>query len=89
MTNSAHIESGAAGLAALSISESLLLALIELKVLTPADVSGVLEDAAALHRGAEDAIANANLHEENVELHREVASVIDRIIAAGKSTFRP
>jgi hypothetical protein len=38
------------GAAALSICESLLLCLVDLKVLTEADFAGLLEDAAAAHR---------------------------------------
>ena len=81
MTDPADIKSVAEGVAALAISESLLLALVDLKLLTPTDVAGVLEDAAAVHRGAGDETATA-------DLHREVVVMIDRIIAAGKSSFR-
>lgn len=41
----------AAGLAALSICESLLIALVEKGVLTAEEARGTLEDAAAAHQG--------------------------------------
>jgi hypothetical protein len=69
----------AAGVAALSICESLLLALSDLKIMAEKDTCGVLEDAAAAHRSAGDATQNS-------QLHREVAAIIDRIIAGGNST---
>jgi hypothetical protein len=82
MTEPTDIKSEAAGLAALSICESLLLALNDLKIMKANELVGVLEDAAAVHRGAGSATTSA-------ELHKEVVVVIDRIIAAGNSSFRP
>lgn len=64
----------AAGHAALAICESLLLALTEQNVISDRDVRGVLEDAAAVHRGAVDGTPDA-------AMHREAASLIDRILA--------
>lgn len=72
----------AAGLAALSICESLLLALSDLKIMRDKDASGVLEDAAAAHRGA-----GASTPE--VALHLEVVAIIDRIMSGGNSIPRP
>lgn len=71
----------AAGIAALSICESLLLALSDLKIMGEADAEGVLADAAAAHR-------NAGASTKDLALHREVASIIDRIIAGGNSVPR-
>ena len=73
MSNSGEIERQFSGLAALSICESLLLALQESKVLSHRDARGVLEDAAAAHRRAGTA--------GEVEGHRVVAAIIDRMLA--------
>lgn len=81
MTDPIDIKNMAAGIAALSICESLLLALSDLKIIGPRDAAGVLEDAAAAHRGAGPAAASA-------ELRQEVVVAIERIIAAGTPTFR-
>lgn len=69
-----------AGMAALSICESLLIALNDLKIIGDADARGVLEDAAQSHRNA---IADAARPDE----HRAVASMIERIID-GKNSVR-
>ena len=74
MPNSREIEREFSGLAALSICESLLLALEESKVLSHRDVRGVLEDAAGAHR---QAIGTP----EEIEGHLVVAAMIDRILA--------
>ena len=73
MSNSREIEREFSGLAALSICESLLLALEESKVLSHRDVRGVLEDAASAHRHALGT-------PEEIEGHRVVAAIIDRIL---------
>jgi hypothetical protein len=44
--------SNAAGLAALSICESLLLSLTDLEIIERGEAVSILEDAAAAHRGA-------------------------------------
>ena len=74
MSNSWEIERQFSGLAALSICESLLLALQESKVLSHRDARGVLEEAAAAHRKA---VGTAG----EVEGHRVVAAIIDRMLA--------
>ena len=51
------IKSAAPGMAALAICESLLLALIDGKVLAPLEVSGLLADAAAAHPNAPQVVA--------------------------------
>ena len=65
----------AAGIAALAICESLLLALTELKVLDDHDARGVLEDAAAAHRGAESTAPDAGVHNEAAHLIEHILSV--------------
>ena len=74
MADMTDIKHTAAGLAALSICESLLLALGDLKALSRKDLVGVLEDAAAAHRGAG---ANA----QAVAVHIEAAAILERILA--------
>jgi hypothetical protein len=74
MSNSGEIERQFSGLAALSICESLLLALEESKVLSHRDARGVLEDAAAAHRKA---VGTG----DDVEGHRVVSAIIDRMLA--------
>ena len=56
----------AAGLAALSLCESLLLALAENGIISLAEAKGILADAAATHRGA--ANAGTNVHAEAAAL---------------------
>lgn len=82
MTKPTDTTSVAAGLAALSICESLLLALSDLKIMRERDAGGILEDAAAAHRGAGASPPEA-------ALHLEVVAIIDRIIAGGNSIPRP
>ena len=71
----------AAGFAALAICESLLLALSDLKIMAKKEADGVLEDAAAPHRGAGPSTQDA-------AMHLEVVNIIDRIIAGGNSIPR-
>jgi hypothetical protein len=78
MANLTEMKGAAAGLAALSICESLLLALRDLKIMGEKDTAGVLEDAAAAHR-------NASAATRKSRLHLEVVTIIDRIIAGGNS----
>lgn len=82
MADEFKLKGTASGLAALSICESLLVALSDLKVITAKDAGGVLKDAAAAHHGAVDVDAT------NAATHREVAAIIDRIIAGGNSIPR-
>ena len=62
------------GLAALSICKSLLLALIDCRVLSDDEIRGILEDAAAAHR-------NAIGTPQEREVHVAVAAIIDRMQA--------
>ncbi len=68
----------AAGLAALSICESLLLSLSDNEVLGNAEIVSILADAAAAHRGA---MAGAT----DPRRHAAAAEVIDRIIKGKNS----
>lgn len=83
MADDINLNGIASGLAALSICESLLVALNELEILTAQDAGGVLKDAASAHHSAAEAGAGAN-----ATAHREVAAIIDRIIAGGNSIPR-
>ncbi len=69
------------GLAALTICESLLLALNDRNILPEREIVGVLRDAAATHR---DAPADAY----SPAVHAEVAALITRIIDGGNSVRR-
>lgn len=72
----------ASGLAALSICESLILALCDLKLMNEKQAVDVLSDAIAAHRGA--------LGEpRDVAMHQEAATILERILAGGNSIRRP
>lgn len=68
----------ASGIAALSICESLLIALSDLKIMGANEATGVLTDAAAAHR-------NAGGTGDEAAMHLEVAAIIERIMAGGNS----
>ena len=70
-----------AGMAALAICESLLLALNDRNVLPEHEIVGILKDAAEAH-------ANAAEIGDDVEMHKAVASLINKIIAGGNSVRR-
>jgi hypothetical protein len=82
VSNSTDINGAASGLAALSIVESLLLAMGDLKVMNESEVLGVMTDAAATHR-------NAGGSAKDMALHLEVVAILDRIVAGGNSIRRP
>jgi hypothetical protein len=82
MSNWIEINGAASGLAALSICESLLLAMGDLKVMNEEQVMGVMNDAACAHRNAIGSV-------EDKALHLEVVTILDRIIASGNSVRRP
>jgi hypothetical protein len=75
MTSTTDINEVAAGCAALAICESLILALTELKVLDDNDARGVLEDAAATHRGAESTAPDAAVHAAAAHMIEHIISV--------------
>nr|WP_293612958.1 hypothetical protein [Ponticaulis sp.] len=70
------------GQAALSIIESLLLAMNDGKLLPEGEIIGILNDAAKSHE-------NAIGHDSEAEMHAEVAALINRIISGGNSVRRP
>jgi len=73
-------DTGTAGAAALSICESLLIALNDLKIINDKDTRAVLTDAAETHR-----LAMPGSHKP--EEHRAIADLIDRIVE-GKNSVR-
>lgn len=74
--------SGAAGLAALSICETRLLALTDRGRLPGHEAAGILRDAAAPHETTQGAGPEA-------EMHRAAAALINTIFAAESSLRRP
>ena len=66
------------GVAALSLCESLILALKERGVLDDADIQGLLEDVASAHRNA---AADGN----DPDLHGSVADITEEIMNGGNS----
>jgi len=79
MSSLTDMKGTAPGIAALSICESLLLALIDLKVMRAKETAGVLHDAADAHR-------NAGGTGDEAAMHLKVAAIIEQIIAGGNST---
>lgn len=82
MANPTDTRDIAAGVAALSICESLLLAMGDLKIMGETEAVGVISDAANAHRGAGSTT-------QDKAVHREVVGILDRIIASGNSIRRP
>jgi hypothetical protein len=82
MSNVIDIKTTAAGLAALAICESLLIALGDLKIIGAQEAAGVLQDAAAAH-------LHAGGTGDEAALHREVAAIIGRIMAGGNAMPPP
>jgi hypothetical protein len=70
-----------AGAAALSICESLLLALSDHKILPEHEIVGILKDAANAHENAASGADDA--------LHKAAADLINGILAGGNSVRRP
>ncbi|SEO14496.1 hypothetical protein SAMN04490248_1025 [Salinihabitans flavidus] len=69
-----------AGTAALSICESLLLAMNDSKILPEKEIVGILQDAAAAHEFAPGG--------DQAEMHAAVAALINGILAGGNSVRR-
>jgi hypothetical protein len=69
------------GVAALSICESLLLALNDHKILPEQEILGILADAAAGHE-------NAPTDDGKAELHQAVVHLINSILTGGNSVRR-
>lgn len=82
MVNASDMKGNASGIAALSVCESLLLALSDLNIMNANETSGVLKDAAAAHRNAGGTVDEA-------AMHSEVATIIERILAGGNSVQHP
>ena len=70
---------GAAGLAALSICESMLLSLTDTRLIDGNEAKAILEDAATAHNHAAGA-GNGKAGD-----HREAAAIIEAIITGGNS----
>ena len=81
MTDPTELHSTAAGMAALSVCESLLLAMGDLKIMAAHDAVAVITDAATAHRAAGST-------PQDIALHSEAAAILDRIIAGGNSVRR-
>lgn len=81
MAKSETTDTAIRGAAALSICESLLIALNDLKVLSDKDARAILEDAVASHRHAVLEVPIATTH------HLAVATLIENIIA-GRNSVR-
>ncbi|KIN71895.1 hypothetical protein [Sulfitobacter guttiformis] len=69
------------GIAALSICESLLLALNDANILPEREIMGILEDAASAHE-------NEGGSYTEIESHKAVAALIKSIISSGNSVRR-
>ena len=74
--------SGAAGVAALSVCESLLLSLTDTGIIDAAEAKAILVDAAAAHRGA------VPLADGDAGVHEEAAALLEAIIENGNSVRR-
>ena len=69
---------GAAGYAALSICESLLLAMTDLEIMREQDTRDLLMDVAATHR-------EAGTNSKTPGMHHAVVAIIERILAGKNS----
>ncbi len=75
--------SEAAGLAALSICESMLLSLTENRIIDAAEARVILEDAATAHRGAVLLATDGKSH-----AHADAATIIELILRDGNAVRR-
>ena len=82
MSVNRELEHAASGLAALSICESLLLAMGDLKIMNSDQAIGVITDAAEAHR-------SAGSTQMDKDMHQAVTAILDRIIAGGNSVRHP
>lgn len=85
MASSSQMQDAATGMAALSICESLLLAMGDLKIMNEQHAIGVINDAATAHQAASLAAGSA----EEASQHLEVVEILNRIVAGGNSIRRP
>ena len=74
--------SEAAGVAALSVCESLLLSLTDNGIIDAAEAKAIVLDAAAAHRGA------VPLADGDASVHEEVAALLEAIIQNGNAVRR-
>lgn len=81
MPKNSDLNSTDRGAAALSICESMLIALGDLKIFTHKDSLDVLKDAASAHRSAGGTA-------EQVAQHEAVAAIIERVRTSGNSVRR-
>jgi hypothetical protein len=84
MATVVEMHDAAAGMAALSICESLMLALGDLKLISEHQAIGIIRDAATAHQAASDAATS----EQTTALHLEVVGILNKIIAGGNSVRR-
>lgn len=71
----------AAGMAALSICESLLLAMGDLKIMNEQQAIGVIKDASTAHQAASDTAGTV----QATSMHLEVVEILNKIITGGNS----
>jgi len=76
------IQTDYSGRAALTIIEALLLAINDHNILPEKEILGILSDSAATHDSGVGS-------EEEIQTHRAVSALINRIIAGGNSVRRP
>ena len=69
-----------AGLAALSICESLLLAMVDRQIMGPKDARDVFTDVINAHRNAADLTTGAD-----ADLHRRVVAQVEGILVGGNA----
>jgi hypothetical protein len=81
MVECTDVDDAASGLAALSICESLLLAIGDLELMNEKELVGVVADAEEVHRNAGESV-------RDIALNREVAAILERIVAGGNSIGR-
>jgi hypothetical protein len=74
--------SAAAGVAALSVCESLLLSLTDNEIIDAAEAKAILLDAAAAHRGA------VPLADGDAGVHEEAAVLLEAIVRNGNAVRR-
>lgn len=77
-------QDAATGMAALSICESLLLSLGDLKLINEQQAIGIITDAVTAHQAASVAAGST----QDASLHIEVVAVLNKIIAGGNSIRR-
>lgn len=82
MSENSDVRGIAAGMAALSICESLILAMGDLKIMGEAAAIGIIKDAANAHR-------DIGATTTDKALNLEVVAILERIIEGGNSVRRP